>query len=950
MTIIPPKIGDQREDYRFGMNNYDSPKKLAQHVYQLIQNAYPGPTLKPRNRMLDIKVDETALGYGTKDTFFQQRGIFITAGGKDFVFVWHHNRTTTDEFALEVWNITDDARTKLIYGDFNQTAVYFSMQKLYDALYITMEYEMATNHVSAYRTKNKIVEWDSDASAWAVREMGIDVAPAFQELSIEDTAEVTWEGRYAHSVVFFKGKLWLAGGTDGTNDLPGLYYSSDGVTWVVAANPEGDPYEQRLGFGMCVYDDKLWIAGGAKYSGGFGYYNDVWYSEDGETWTRATAAAAFSARWGHSMVVYNDKMFIIGGCTGASTYTNSVYSSTDGVTWTVVTAAGAFTACFYHTSLVYNDYMWIIGGFNGSGLDDVWYSSDGATWTSATGSAAFGARYAHNSVVFEGKMWVIHGRTASYQDDVYYSTDGATWTQATADTGFADRAYFAACVFDNEIWVWGGYTGSASLNDSYSSSDGVTWATETGGQTPNLYRVYAGTFVRRTDDNAKLSAIGDYRYTIWENWRGRTLVSVDEKLLTGTVSLSGTALTGSGTAFDTELEADDYIRIDGKYKKYKLSSVTDATNAVVVNDDGDSYSAKEFSLLPLADDEITTDVFNPGVVEGVDDIELRQTIFMVPPSTTNGRVFIQIPDATDALAQGATHLRVYRGLGNADKDIAEGLSLRYLVDIALTGNAFTQSKVYRDNTTEAALTGETNLLEMTGYSVPPMGRYSIWAGEVLWIGGNPDNKGHWFYSVKAGTAGVSFDTQFPQKFASMFDLDGDFVTCDPADNQEDTGAAEMLGDLYLFKERKIFVVYGSDPSNVPDKISTTIGCAFPESICNAEITLPNGENLECILFLSESGPAMITVGGKVQLFKRFRIAELWPDKTGILQQSGVVTDWYTRNKVTCAFWDNTWWVFLGDAEDSSCQISTHKTYGFHFGRDEITSGPFEYTYPNYDPA
>ena len=263
---------------------------------------------------------------------------------------------------------------------------------------------------------------------------------------------------------------------------------------------------------------------------------------------------------------------------------------------------------------------------------------------------------------------------------------------------------------------------------------------------------------------------------------------------------------------------------------------------------------------------------------------------------------------------------------------------RYLVDIALSGQGFTQIKVYRDLTTDAALSGETNLLEMTGFSVPPLGRFNIWADEKLWIGGVPNENGKWFYSVANPTAGVSFNVRFPQKFASMFNLDGAFVVCDPQDGQKDTGAAWLHGDLYFFKERKIFVVYGGDPSNKPVRISKTVGCACPESIINGDV--PNTG--EVIFFMSDSGPAYISSGGKVVLFTSFTIGELWPENTGVLTRStGAPTNWYTRNRVVSQFWNNTWWLFWGDARNSNNQLSTNKVFGYHFSNDGKGAGPFK---------
>ncbi|MBT9190589.1 Kelch repeat-containing protein, partial [Zobellia russellii] len=62
------------------------------------------------------------------------------------------------------------------------------------------------------------------------------------------------------------------------------------------------------------------------------YKNDVWYSNDGLTWTEATSAPPFSGRSGHTTAVFDNKLWVIGGYDG--TYKNDVWYSNDGLTWT----------------------------------------------------------------------------------------------------------------------------------------------------------------------------------------------------------------------------------------------------------------------------------------------------------------------------------------------------------------------------------------------------------------------------------------------------------------------------------------------------------------------------------------------------------------------------------------------------------------------------------------
>ena len=60
----------------------------------------------------------------------------------------------------------------------------------------------------------------------------------------------------------------------------------------------------------------------------------------GRDWTYATLGAAFSNRYGHASVVYNNLMWVIGGFDGVY-YVNDVWSSADGKTWTQMLANNA---------------------------------------------------------------------------------------------------------------------------------------------------------------------------------------------------------------------------------------------------------------------------------------------------------------------------------------------------------------------------------------------------------------------------------------------------------------------------------------------------------------------------------------------------------------------------------------------------------------------------------
>ena len=215
-----------------------------------------------------------------------------------------------------------------------------------------------------------------------------------------------------------------------------------------------------------VYDGKMWVMGG--YGNVPEYKNDVWWSTDGITWTQATASAPWSARYKHTSVVYDNKMWVIGGYDGSSIYSD-VWWSTDGITWTQATAGAVWGARHDHTSVVYDNKMWVIGGL---GKNDVWWSTNGNDWTQATANVAWGIPPTrHASVVYDDKIFVMGGLG---NREVWWSTDGIAWTQTNANVEWGERTGPSVIVYNDKMWVMGGYHIVTFYNDVWISGNSDT--------------------------------------------------------------------------------------------------------------------------------------------------------------------------------------------------------------------------------------------------------------------------------------------------------------------------------------------------------------------------------------------------------------------------------------------------------------------------------------------
>lgn len=282
------------------------------------------------------------------------------------------------------------------------------------------------------------------------------------------TPSAGWTVREFHSAVAFDNKIWLLGGHSDTNFYNDVWYSTNGVNWI---NPTTSaPWSKRFGH-SAVNFDKICLLGG--YDTSDNYQNDLWYSVEGIYWIQGIDSAPWLPRMGHTSVVFDNSIWVLGGCGYYNHYFvrfRDVWYSTNGMDWISAAPTAEWTARNGHSSVVFDNKLWVIGGYDESSKNDVWYSTDGLNWTCATDSAEWQPRYGHTSVVFENKIWVIGGfdHTNLY-DDVWYSSDGVNWIRATDSAGWTARTGHSSVVFDNKIWLLGGSDANGQRNDVWYS-------------------------------------------------------------------------------------------------------------------------------------------------------------------------------------------------------------------------------------------------------------------------------------------------------------------------------------------------------------------------------------------------------------------------------------------------------------------------------------------------
>src|SRR5258708_651155 len=67
------------------------------------------------------------------------------------------------------------------------------------------------------------------------------------------------------------------------------------------------PWSTRYGLGCVVFQNRLWVLGGTGTAHNGTQVNDVWSSEDGLQWRQELASAPWHPRWGHAVFAFAGK-------------------------------------------------------------------------------------------------------------------------------------------------------------------------------------------------------------------------------------------------------------------------------------------------------------------------------------------------------------------------------------------------------------------------------------------------------------------------------------------------------------------------------------------------------------------------------------------------------------------------------------------------------------------
>ena len=241
------------------------------------------------------------------------------------------------------------------------------------------------------------------------------------------------------SKVYAVGARWDAGTARGE-----VWSSSDGLSWsMIKQHVAETSWGARRAFGLCVFEGKLYLAGGRLYDADGELLEEsaeVWSSSDGITWIRETAAGEFGEVTEPEMVATANRLLLIGGARAPTDEETKVYGTTDGANWTWLSSFSVVERDFFRV-------LWdgsLIHVFGGSSettytlvADRWWTSPDGVNWTSRT--PGWGAREDAMGFVLSNRLFVVGGddnyTTESALDEIWIYGSSAS-SEATAPFQF----------------------------------------------------------------------------------------------------------------------------------------------------------------------------------------------------------------------------------------------------------------------------------------------------------------------------------------------------------------------------------------------------------------------------------------------------------------------------------------------------------------------------------
>lgn len=260
----------------------------------------------------------------------------------------------------------------------------------------------------------QIGEYLYSFGGWTPGQVYNDVYRASGDLSVwEKLDDAPWFGRHVFGIGKVNDKFFVYGGDIYSYPVLDCWSTQDGENWTEETS--AIPFAWRMQFGSAWDGSAIYIIGGQKnYSIPIDITTptDILRSANGSNWERVGTGIPYFARVLSGAVVYfNGRLWVIsGGVFGALVGSREMYSSADnGATW-IRENDVPFSGRYYHDCIVWDNKLWVIGGYNTSGnLRDIWYMDTNGNWNEFIPPLDYIGRHATGVAVYNDKLVIACG-------------------------------------------------------------------------------------------------------------------------------------------------------------------------------------------------------------------------------------------------------------------------------------------------------------------------------------------------------------------------------------------------------------------------------------------------------------------------------------------------------------------------------------------------------------
>ncbi|NER17069.1 Kelch repeat-containing protein [Spongiivirga citrea] len=299
---------------------------------------------------------------------------------------------------------------------------------------------------------------ESDTFEFRTREINM------RENPIVDSAP--FNSRYGHSTIFFQDKFWLIGGfAQGESHTNDIWSSTNGEEWVLETDTA--PFEPRTQHNVVIFKERLWLLGGIIEGG---HIADIWSSADAINWEKETDNPAYGNVSVPKVAAFKNKLYVFGGNETSSTVgetPDDIWSSEDGVNWELETDSAPYGLKAGFKVVVFNNKMFVLGGQSVDSFtysSAIWYTTDGQNWTEDIGINNFSRRASFNVTTFDNKLWITGGfNEDGILNDLWFTRDGFNWRRQTTNANYQPRFRSSFCSNGKELYLIGG----ASFEDGF---------------------------------------------------------------------------------------------------------------------------------------------------------------------------------------------------------------------------------------------------------------------------------------------------------------------------------------------------------------------------------------------------------------------------------------------------------------------------------------------------